>query len=152
MNKIKRLLSALMSCVIIAGSLSVAASAAHSPYLDGAVTDKYNTIDRVELTTAQKASLLLDKLDVMLEDEDIYIDIPLIGAIDLRSTDSALSSIYSITGNWLYGSLTVGDLVILETHRGDIASVRRTTTGSTDVDVINSLADRKLRSHPCQHN
>ena len=141
MNKIKRLLSALMSCVIIAGSLSVAASAAHSPYLDGAVTDKYNTIDRVELTTAQKASLLLDKLDVMLEDEDIYIDIPLIGAIDLRSTDSALSSIYSITGNWLYGSLTVGDLVILETHRGDIASVRRTTTGSTDVDVINSLAD-----------
>ena len=49
MNKIKRLLSALMSCVIIAGSLSVAASAAHSPYLDGAVTDKYNTIDANEI-------------------------------------------------------------------------------------------------------
>lgn len=141
MKKFKRLISALMSFVIIAGSFSAAASAAHSPYLDSAITDQYNTIDRVELTTPQKASLLLDMLDVMLEDEDIYIDIPLIGAINLRSVDSALSSVYSITGNWLYGRLTVGDLVVLETYRNNIATVRRTTSGSTDVDVINSLVD-----------
>lgn len=139
MSKAKRLLAVLMSAVMIFGSVSVAASAAYSPYLDGAITDQYNSIDKVELELAQKAAILLDDLDIMLEKEEIVLDIPVIGTIDLTSTDAALNSIYNLTGNWLYGSLTVGDLVVLEDHRGDIASVRRTTEGKTDVDVIDSL-------------
>lgn len=146
MKKAKRLLAVLMSAVMIFGSVSVAASAAYSPYLDGAITDQYNSIDKVELELAQKAAILLDDLDIMLEKEEIVLDIPVIGTIDLTSTDAALNSIYDLTGNWLYGSLTVGDLVVLEDHRGDIASVRRTTTGNdsegepyTDIQVIRSL-------------
>lgn len=139
MSKAKRLLAVLMSAVMIFGSVSVAASAAYSPYLDGAITDQYNSIDKVELELAQKAAILLDDLDIMLKKEEIVLDIPVIGTIDLTSTDAALNSIYDLTGNWLYGSLTVGDLVVLEDHRGDIATVRRTTEGKTDVDVIASL-------------
>ncbi len=139
MKKSKRLVAVLMSVIMVFGTFSVSASATYSAYLDGAITDQYNSIDKVELETAQKASLLLDDLDVMLVKEDIVIDIPLIGTIDLTSTDKALNSIYSLTGNWLYGSLTVGDLVVLETYRDNIASVRRTTEDKTDMDVISSL-------------
>lgn len=139
MAKSKRLAAILLAVVMMISSMSVAASAAHTAYLDSAITDQYNSIDKVELEKAQKASLLLDDLDIMLAKEEIVLDIPLIGTIDLTSTDAALDSIYDLTGNWLYGSLTVGDLVVLENNRGDIASVRRTTTDKTDVDVIESL-------------
>lgn len=138
-SKKTRFLSIVLSVVMLLSSMSVMAFAEHDPYLDDAIIDQYNSIDKVELELTQKASLLLDMLDVMLEDEDIYIDIPLIGEINLRSIDEALDSIYGLTGNWLYGRLTVGDLVVLETHRDNISSVRRTTPGKTDVDVINSL-------------
>lgn len=141
MTKIKRLIAILMATVMMIGSVSVAASAAHTPYLDSAILNQYNTIDKAEINTLQKSSLILDMLDIMLDKEQILIDIPLIGEINLCSTDEALNSIYSLTGNILYGRLTVGDLVVLETHRDKIASVRRTTTDKTDLDVINSLVD-----------
>lgn len=138
-KKSARFLSVVLSVVMLLSSMSVMAFAAHDPYLDNAILDQYNSIDKVDLELTQKASILLDMLDVMLEDEDIYIDIPLIGDINLRSTDEALDSIYDLTGNWLFGRLTVGDLVVLEDNRSNISSVRRTTAGKTDVDVINSL-------------
>ncbi len=139
MSKAKRILAVLMSAIMIFGTMSVAASAYHADYLDSAITDQYNSIDKVELELEQKASILLDQLDVMLQKEDIYIDIPLIGSIDLRSTDAALNSIYSLTGNWLFGDLIVGDLGVLEDSRAEIADVRRTDTDNSDMDVIRSL-------------
>lgn len=134
-----RFLSIVLSVVMLLSSMSVMAFAARDDYLDDAILDQYNSIDKVELELTQKATLLLDMLDVMLEDEDIYIDIPLIGEINLRSIDNALSSIYSLTGNWLFGRLTVGDLVILEDYRSNISTARRASANNTDVDVINSL-------------
>ncbi len=139
MKKFKKMMAVLLSVVMVFGSVSVAATAAYSPYLDNAITGQYNSIDKAELTSAQKASLILDDLDDMLEKEGILLDIPVIGTIDLTSIDAALDSIYDITGNWLFGSLTVGDLVVLEDYRSNIASVRRTTAGKTDLDVIASL-------------
>lgn len=128
-----------MSIVMLFCTVSMTASATYSAYLDGAIITQYNSIDRVELTTEQKASLILDKLDVVLDKADIVIDLPLIGTLDLTSVDNALSSIYSITGNWLYGRLTVGDLVVLETHRSYISSARRASDSNTDLEVIRSL-------------
>lgn len=139
MAKSKRLVAILLAVVMMISSMSVAASAAHTAYLDSAITGQYNSIDKVELEKAQKASLLLDDLDIMLAKEEIVLDIPLIGTLDLTSIDAALDSIYDLTGNWLYGSLTVGDLVVLETYRDNISTIRRTTEGKTDVDVIESL-------------
>lgn len=126
---------------MIFGSISVGVTAAYAPYLNDALVDgnNYNTIDQVTLTEAQQASVLLDKIDRALADAAISIDIPLIGTLNMTSVDNALNSIYNVTGNWLYGSATVGDLVVLETYRADIASVRRTTADKTDVDVLASV-------------
>lgn len=139
MKKSRKILAVLMSVVMLFGTVSMTASATYSAYLDNAIITQYNSIDRVELTTEQKASLILDKLDVVLDKADIVIDLPLIGTLDLTSVDNALNSIYSITGNWLYGRLTVGDLVVLETHRSYIADDRRASDSSTDLEVITSL-------------
>ena len=139
MKKGTRIISVLLSFIMMIGTVSVAASAYHADYLDSAITDQYNSIDKVELELEQKASILLDQLDVMLQKEDIYIDIPLIGSIDLRSTDAALNSIYSLTGNWLFGDLIVGDLGVLEDSRSEISTKRRSSTEYSDMDVIRSL-------------
>lgn len=139
MTKCKRIMAVILSAMLVFGSVSVAASAAYNPYLGSAIIGKYNSIDEVDLSLEQKSSILLDELDVMLEKEDIYLDIPVIGTIDLTSIDAALNSIYNLTGNWLFGSLTVGDLSVLEDYRANIASVRRTTADKSDADVIASL-------------
>lgn len=141
MKKSKKLLSVLLAITLIFGSISVGVSAAYAPYLNDALVDggNYNTIDQVTLTEAQQASVLLDTVDRALADAAISIDIPLIGTLNMTSVDNALQSIYNVTGNWLYGSATVGDLVVLETYRSDIASVRRTTADKTDVDVLASV-------------
>lgn len=140
-KKSKKLLSVLLAITLIFGSISVGVSAAYAPYLNDALVDggNYNTIDQVTLTEAQQASVLLDTVDRALADAAISIDIPLIGTLNMTSVDNALQSIYNVTGNWLYGSATVGDLVVLETYRSDIASVRRTTADKTDVDVLASV-------------
>lgn len=141
MKKSKKLLSVLLAITLIFGSISVGVSAAYAPYLNDALVDgdNYNTIDQVTLTEAQQASLLLDTVDRALADAAISIDIPLIGTLNMTSVDNALNSIYNVTGNWLFGSATVGDLVVLETYRADIASVRRTTADKTDADVLASV-------------
>lgn len=139
MKKSTRIISLLLAFMMMVGTMSVAASAYHADYLDSAITDQYNSIDKVDLELEQKASILLDQLDVMLQKEDIYIDVPLIGSIDLRSTDAALNSIYSITGNWLFGDLIVGDLGVLEDSRAEISTKRRSSTEYSDMEVIESL-------------
>lgn len=136
-----RLLSILLAVTMVFGCVSVGVSAAYAPYLDDALTDNYNSIDQVSLTTPQQASLLLDKVDRALVDANLVIDIPVIGSLNMTSVDNALSSIYSISGNWLFGSATVGDLSVLKTYRSDISTNRRTTAGITDVDVLGSVVD-----------
>ncbi len=139
MTKFKKMTAVLLAVLMVFGSMSVLASALRSDYLDEAIINQYNSIDKAELTTEQQATLILDELDVMLTKEDIVLDIPLIGTIDLTSVDAAMDSIYNLTGNWLYGSLTVGDLFVLEDHRSDIATNRRASANNGDMAVIDSL-------------
>lgn len=148
MKKSKKLLAILMSVVMLFGTVAMTAGATYDAYLDDAIIDQYNSIDKVDLTVEQKASLILDKLDVVLDKADIVIDLPLIGTINLTSVDNALSSIYSLTGNWLFGSLTVGDLSVLETHRADIASNRRASANNTDLQVITSVVSYLSKCAP----
>ena len=51
---------------MILSIMSVAASAYHADYLDSAITDQYNSIDKVELELEQNTSILLDQLDVII--------------------------------------------------------------------------------------
>ncbi len=139
MTKFKKMTAVLLAVLMVFGSMSVLASASRSDYLDESIINQYNSIDKAELTTEQQATLILDELDVMLTKEEIVLDIPLIGTIDLTSVDAAMDSIYNLTGNWLYGSLTVGDLVVLEDYRSNIATNRRASANNDDMDVISSL-------------
>lgn len=139
MKKFKKITAVLLSVVMLFSMASTSASAVYAAYLDDSILDQYNSIDKVDLGINQKASLVLDRLDNMLAKEEIVIDLPLIGTVDLTSTDKALDSICSITGNWLFGSLTVGDLVVLEENRNDITTIRRVSEGYTDVDLISSV-------------
>lgn len=139
MKKFKKITAVLLSVVMLFSMASTSASAAYTAYLDDGILDQYNSIDKANLSIEQKASLVLDRLDNMLAKEEIVIDLPLIGTVDLTSTDKALDSICSVTGNWLFGSLTVGDLVILEENRNDITTIRRVSEGYTDVDLISSV-------------
>lgn len=148
MKKSRKFLAVLMSIVMLFGTVSMTAAASYSAYLDEAIIDRYNSIDKVDLTIEQKASLILDKLDVVLDKADIVIDLPLIGTLNLTSVDNALSSIYSITGNWLFGRLTVGDLVVLENNRDEIASVRRASDGNTDLEVITKVVSYLSKCAP----
>ena len=106
MKKFKKITAVLLSVVMLFSMASTSASAAYTAYLDDGILDQYNSIDKANLSIEQKASLVLDRLDNMLAKEEIVIDLPLIGTVDLTSTDKALDSICSVTGNWLFGSLT----------------------------------------------
>lgn len=139
MKKVKKITAIFLSVIMLFSVVSVSVSAYKSPYLDNAIISQYNTIDKVSLNTEQKATLILDKLDVLLAKEEIAMDLPLIGTIDLTSIDSALDSIYNVTGNWLFGSLTVGDLAVLKTNRGDIATLRRASENTADMALIASV-------------
>jgi len=50
MKKQKKLLAIIMSVVMLFGTVSMTASAAYNAYLDDAIIDQYNSIDKVELT------------------------------------------------------------------------------------------------------
>ena len=139
MKKVKKITAIFLSVIMLFSVVSVSVSAYKSPYLDDAIISQYNTIDKVSLNTEQKATLILDKLDVLLAKEEIAMDLPLIGTIDLTSIDSALNSIYNVTGNWLFGSLTVGDLAVLKTNRGDISTLRRASENTGDLALISSV-------------
>ncbi len=148
MKTLKKIMAVVLSTLMVFGMVSVSVSASYDAYLDEAITDQYNSIDRVVLNENQQASLILDKLDVMLAKAEISIELPLLGTIDLTSVDEALDSIYSITGNWLFGSLTVGDLVVLETYRSDIANYRRSKEDNTDMNVILSVVSYLSKCAP----
>lgn len=140
-QKSKRLLSVFLAVVMVFGCVSVGVSAAYSPYLDDALVSggNYNSIDQVTLTTEQQASLLLDKVDQALSDAGMVIDLSVLGTLDMTSVDAALDSIYDLTDNFLFGELTVGDLVVLENNRSDIATIRRSSEGYYDDDVLASV-------------
>lgn len=134
-----KVLSIVLAATLLVGTFTVGVFAGNDPYLDDAIKDKYNSIDQVELTDAQNAAILLDLADRELAKANMIVDIPLIGSLNMTSVDNLLSSIYSLTGNWLYGSATVGDLSVLETYRGDIATARRSNPATSDLQVLNSV-------------
>ncbi len=148
MKTVKKATAIFLSVLMLFGMVSTSVSASYSAYLDDAILTQYNTIDKAYLTSNQQASLILDSLDVMLAKEEIVLDLPLIGTIDLTSTDRALDSIYSITGNWLFGSFTVGDLSVLETYRSDIATLRRASTDNSDIELISGLVEYLSKCAP----
>lgn len=55
MAKFKKVTSVLLAVLMVFGSMSVLASASRSDYLDEAIINQYNSIDKAELTTEQQS-------------------------------------------------------------------------------------------------
>lgn len=139
MKKAKRILSFLMAFVMLSSILSVAASA-KANYKDAAITT-YDDLDKPVFTLDQQCSMVLDYVDVMLAEENMVIDLSVLGTLDLTSVDNALNGITDLIGGALFaifGGL-LGDLKNLNINA--IESPRRSSTpaGTADKTVVLAL-------------
>lgn len=135
MNKAKKVLSFLLAIVMLSSVFGVVASA-KAPYLDGGLTAaQYDDHDKPTLNVNQAASAVLDYLDAMLADMDEVIDLSVLGTLDLRTVDSALSGIYNLLGKVELGGVgygVVGELNKLK--RAPIKDARRSSSPAADAD------------------
>lgn len=138
MSNAKRFLSVILAMILVCSTLVVGANAAYTAYKDGAIAGQYNALDKPVLTTAQYASAAMDEVDRMLSVEQIKLtraDI-VVGELDVTSVDNTMDSVYALVNGRLFQSFSgmLGDLKNLNVNC--FASVRRTTAGKTDIDVI----------------
>ena len=140
MRQSKKLLSVLLAVIMVFSTVAVAANAAASPWKDSAISGQYES-DKPVLTTEQYATAALDDVDRMLREENMVFtqDDIFVGELDLTSIDSALDGVVALVEGTLWQQFKgmLGDLYNLDVSA--LKTVRRTTAGKTDVDVINSL-------------
>lgn len=140
MRQSKKLLSVLLAVIMVFSTVAVAANAAASPWKDSAISGQYES-DKPVLTTEQYATAALDDVDRMLREENMVFtqDDIFVGELDLTSIDSALDDVVALVEGTLWQQFKgmLGDLYNLDVSA--LKTVRRTTAGKTDVDVINSL-------------
>ena len=139
MSKFSKVLSVLLAMVFVFSTMTIGVEAVS--YKDSAIRD-YNAIGEPILTTAQYASMALDEVDRMLQEENIKLDIDIGGFIKLnegfRTIDEALDSVVSIYNrvNSLFKEL--GDLKDLD-FSALLNAPRRGETGEQDADIIKAL-------------
>lgn len=123
MKQSKKLLSLVLAIVMMFGVFSVGANAA---LVKSEV--RYDAIDNAALTDEQVADLALDAVDQLLAQENIYMDLSVLGKVDLTSCDNAASSIYDLINSnswllWMVGDaqdLKVSALKNLKRANGDL--------------------------------
>ena len=140
MSKSKRILSFLLAAVMLMSVTSVMAHG-YAAYKDAALT-AYDDIDKPVVTLDQCSSMVLDYVDVVLKEQNMVIDLSVLGTLNLTSVDNALSGIYGLlTGTTftLFGWM-LGDLADLDVSA--LSSRRRATAGAAaDTNVIYSLVE-----------
>lgn len=140
MKKSTRVLSILLSFLMLFSAMSVGVTAAYTPYDQ---PGGYNSLGKPYLTIDQCGSIMLDYLDGILEEQDIVevIDIPLFSklTLDLTSVDKALDSIIRLFDSSLYSAgttiLNLKDIKKLNI-RYIRQSPRRVTPGRSDLEVF----------------
>ncbi len=99
MRKSKRVISFLLSFLMLSSIFNIAAGAL-APYKDTAIpASNYNDLDRPAFTLDQCSSMLLDYTDKILADKNMIIDLGVFGSVSLNSVDNALNSIYNLFNN-----------------------------------------------------
>lgn len=140
MSKSKRILSFLLAAVMLMSVTSVMAHG-YAAYKDAALTT-YDDLDKPVVTLDQCSSMVLDYVDVVLKEQNMIIDLSVLGELRLNSVDNALTDIYN-----LFTSITftlfkwmLGDLQNLDVSA--LSSRRRATAGTnSDTNVIYSLVE-----------
>ena len=143
MKKSIRLLSLLLAMVLTFSCFSVGASAAYADYSRPA---GYDSLDHPYISAYQVSSLLLDKVDAMLAEQNLTgtIDAKVVSAFhyDLTSIDKAFDTLIRLFNHDLYkkgtGLLNLGDLEKIK-----IGSIKtaptRVAVGRTDMEVLLAL-------------
>ncbi len=121
----------LLVMLLAFSTVSIGASAAYSEYKSA--PSSWNSFEEPVLSTYQRSSQLLDYLDGILAEEDMYYDWTVI-VIDLRSVDKALDTIDDIKGAT---GLIGGDVKKLNFDSLD--KTRRGTSGKTDLNILYNL-------------
>lgn len=142
MSQLKKVLSVLLSVVMLLTVIPFSAYAAHADYTQAG---GYDLCDDPYVTPAQAASMLLDMVDAMLAEENITVPIDIyVGSktLDFRSIDQATSSITDFW-NWTWVDiaffvLNFGDIEKMNMHWIENCP-KRTQAGTTDMDVVMAL-------------
>ncbi len=138
MKQFKKLLCILLVVLMAFSSISIGVSAAYSDYKTKPAG--YDVHGDPVISSAQRASMLLDWVDALLAEKDMDYDYDYVIVkvhIDLRSIDRACSSIYNtLNGNTydLLCKLGAGDLEDINARY--LSTNRRTTAGITDIDML----------------
>ncbi|MDR2524746.1 MAG: hypothetical protein LBC83_00910 [Oscillospiraceae bacterium] len=159
MKQTKRILAFLLAFVMLASTAAFSASAKASlPATTAAAT--YDQTSKIILSTDQYATLILDKLDEILAEAGIYLDlgelippgmlgpINISGTFDLRSIDKAFDSLAGFEGllKSIYNlniipALSPGlNLTYVTAKTGDNKAPRRSDNGpQTDTQVLQAI-------------
>ena len=140
MSKSKRILSFLLAAVMLMSVTSVMAHG-YAAYKDAALTT-YDDLDKPVVTLDQCSSMVLDYVDVVLKEQNMIIDLSVLGELRLNSVDNALTDIYNLFTNitftlfkWMLGDLQNLDVSALSSRR------RATAGTNSDTNVIYSLVE-----------
>lgn len=142
MRNFRKILSVLLTMVLIFGTMTIGAESAYYAYKDSAIT-AYDCIDKPILSTQQYASMLMDEVDRMLAKESLQVNEDLAGLLtielDLRTVDSALNSVVSLWNTVSSMASTIGGDIQNLNFNAIINCPRRTTAGKNDGDILLAL-------------
>jgi hypothetical protein len=142
MKQSLRIISVLLSVVMMLTAVQISAFAAHTSYTSAG---GYDILDNPYVTPAQAASMLLDMVDAMLAENNTTIPVDIyVGSktIDLRSIDQATSSITDFW-NWTWIDIAFAVLSFGDIEKMNMTWIencpKRTAAGKTDLDVVLAL-------------
>lgn len=142
MRKSKKVLSALLAMVMLFSCMSIGANATYAAYKDAAITS-YDNICKPMLTTEQYSSMLLDEVDRMLGEANIYesFDLSIVSiTLDATSVDKTIESIKTAWDmvKGLTGAIG-GDIQNIDMSALTEECPYRGTGGKYDYDILYSI-------------
>lgn len=148
MKKSLRIISLVLTVVMILGSVSVAASAAPNSWdANGYATYRtqngsgltFDDANQPNYTTDQYASMALDEIDRMLAEEQLVVDI-FIGTLNLSSVDGTVQSVNSLLDS-VGNLLDLGLLGVASELTKATPAIANTKRANGDITVLWDLLD-----------
>lgn len=144
MKKSLRVISLVLSVVMILGSVSVAASAwganGYTTYrTQNGAGLTFDDANQPVYSTDQYASMALDEVDRMLAEEQLIVDI-YVGTLNLSSVDGTITSVNSLLDS-VGNLLSLGLLGVAEDLTKATPAIANTKRANGDITVIWDLLD-----------
>ena len=143
MKKSLRVLSLVLSVVMIFSCVSVGASAAsYKGTADDAKSITYDDVNSAVYSTDQYAEMALDEVNRMLEEANLGVLDVFVGKLDLSNVDNALAGVVSLVSGLSSLKDNLGDAVVLFTSVEKLkVSGSAIQRKDGDLEVIYALLD-----------